>query len=82
MRIRTIALLLLAGIGVVTLSGMAVLYDQQRSRLAQLDEARALVQVVSQVSRFVEAMALERGAYNQLLVSSEVLNLLRTDGHL
>jgi hypothetical protein len=72
MRIRTIALLLLAGIGVVMLSGMAVLYDQQRSRLAQLDEARALVQVVGHVSRFVEAMALERGAYNQLLVSPEV----------
>jgi diguanylate cyclase (GGDEF)-like protein len=72
MRIRTIALLLLAGIGVVTLSGVAVLYDQQRSRLARLDEARALVQVIGHVSRFVEAMALERGAYNQLLVSSEV----------
>jgi diguanylate cyclase (GGDEF)-like protein len=72
MRIRTIALLLLAGIGVVMLSGMTVLYDQQRSRLAQLDEARALVQVVGHVSRFVEAMALERGAYNQLLVSPEV----------
>jgi diguanylate cyclase (GGDEF)-like protein len=72
MRIRTIALLLLAGIGGVTLSGMAVLYDQQRSRLAQLDEARALVQVIGHVSRFVEVMALERGVYNQLLVSSEI----------
>jgi diguanylate cyclase (GGDEF)-like protein len=72
MRIRTIALLLTAGIAVVTLSGMAVLYDQQRTRLARLDEARSLVQVIGHVSRFVEAMALERGAYNQLLVSSEL----------
>ena len=72
MRIRTIALLLTAGIAVVTLSGMAVLYDQQRSRLARLDEARVLVQVIGCVSHFVEAMALERGVYNQLLVSSEM----------
>jgi diguanylate cyclase (GGDEF)-like protein len=71
MRIRTIALLLSAGIAVVTLSGMALLYGQQHSRLARLDEARALVQVIGHASRFVEAMALERGVYNQLLVSSE-----------
>jgi len=31
MRIRTIALLLSAGIAVVTLSGMALLYGQQHS---------------------------------------------------
>lgn len=72
MRIRTIALLLSAGIAVVTLSGMALLYGQQHSRLARLDEARALVQVIGHASRFVEAMALERGVYNQLLVSSEI----------
>jgi diguanylate cyclase (GGDEF)-like protein len=72
MRIRTIALLLSTGLAVVTLSGMALLYGQQHSRLARLDEARALVQVVGHVSRFVEAMALERGVYNQLLVSSEI----------
>jgi diguanylate cyclase (GGDEF)-like protein len=71
MRIRTIALLLSAGIAVVTLSGMALLYGQQHSRLARLDEARALVQVIGHASRFVETMALERGVYNQLLVSSE-----------
>jgi hypothetical protein len=51
---------------------MAVRYDQRRTRLARLDEARSLVQVIGQLSRFVEAMALERGAYNQLLVSSEL----------
>ena len=72
MRIRTIALLLSAGIAGVTLSGMALLYGQQHSRLARLDEARALVQVIGHASRFVEAMALERGVYNQLLVSSEI----------
>src|SRR5271165_299840 len=71
MRIRTIALLLLAWIGVVTLSGVTALYQQQRSRLVQLDEARSLVEVVGHLSRFVEAMALERGVYNQLLVSTE-----------
>jgi diguanylate cyclase (GGDEF)-like protein len=72
MRIRTIALLLTAGIGVVTLSGMAALYEQQRSRLTQIDEARDLVHVIGHVSRFVEALALERGVYNQILVSSEI----------
>jgi diguanylate cyclase (GGDEF)-like protein len=72
MRIRTIAVLLATGIAVVTLSGMAMLYNQQRTRLARLDEARSLVQAIGHVSRFVEAMALERGTYNQLLVSSEI----------
>jgi hypothetical protein len=72
MRLRTIALLLTGGIGAVTLSGFAVLYDQQRSRLDRLDEARILVHAIGHVSRFVETMALERGVYNQLLVSSEI----------
>jgi diguanylate cyclase (GGDEF)-like protein len=72
MRIRTIAALLTAGIAVVTLSGMALVYDQQRTKLARLGEARSLVQVIGHASRFVEAMALERGAYNQVLVSPEM----------
>jgi diguanylate cyclase (GGDEF)-like protein len=71
MRIRTIAFLLLASVGVVALSGMAVLLDQQRTRLGRLDEAKSLVLMIGHASRFVEAMALERGAYNQLLVSLE-----------
>ena len=71
MRIRSIGFLLTASIAVITLSGMAVLYGQQRSRLARLDEAKSLVRVVGHVNRFVEAMALERGAYNQILVSTE-----------
>jgi diguanylate cyclase (GGDEF)-like protein len=72
MRIRTIGFLLTASIAVITLSGMAALYGQQRSRLARLDEAKSLVKVIGRVSRFVEAMALERGAYNQILVSAEM----------
>jgi hypothetical protein len=72
MRIRTIALLLLASVGIVALSGMALLFDQQRTRLGRLDEAKSLVLMIGHASRFVEAMALERGAYNQLLVSREM----------
>lgn len=72
MRIRNIALLLLASIGLVTLSGMAALFDQQGARLERLDEAKSLVLMIGQASRFVEAMALERGLYNQLLVSPEI----------
>jgi len=71
MRIRTIGFLLTASIAVITLSGMAALYNQQRSRLARLDEAESLVKVIGHVSRFVEALALERGAYNQILISAE-----------
>ena len=72
MRIRSIALLLLSSIGVLALSGMAVLFDQLNRRLERLDEAKSLVLVIGHASRFVEAMALERGVYNQLLVSSEM----------
>jgi diguanylate cyclase (GGDEF)-like protein len=72
MRIRNIALLLLASIGLVTLSGMAALFDQQGTRLERLDEAKSLVLMIGHASRFVEAMALERGLYNQLLVSPEI----------
>jgi diguanylate cyclase (GGDEF)-like protein len=72
MRIRNIALLLLASIGFLTLSGMAVLFDQQHTRLERLDEAKFLVLMIGNASRFVEAMALERGLYNQLLVSPEM----------
>jgi diguanylate cyclase (GGDEF)-like protein len=72
MRIRNIALLLLTSIGFLTLSGMALLFDQQHTRLERLDEAKSLVLVIGNASRFVEAMALERGLYNQLLVSPEM----------
>ena len=72
MRIRNIALLLLTSIGFLTLSGMALLFDQQHTRLERLDEAKFLVLVIGNASRFVEAMALERGLYNQLLVSPEM----------
>ena len=51
---------------------MALLFDQQHTRLERLDEAKFLVLVIGNASRFVEAMALERGLYNQLLVSPEM----------
>jgi diguanylate cyclase (GGDEF)-like protein len=69
MRIRTIAFLLLASIAFVALSGLAVLFNQQRVRLERLDETKSLVLMIGHASRFVEVMALERGTYNQLLVS-------------
>jgi len=69
MRIRNVALLLLASIGFVTLSGMALLFNEQNRRLERLDEAKSFVLMIGSASRFVEAMALERGTYNQLLVS-------------
>jgi diguanylate cyclase (GGDEF)-like protein len=72
MRIRNVALLLLASIGFVTLSGMALLFNQQHRRLEHLDEAKSFVVMIGSASRFVEAMALERGTYNQLLVSPEL----------
>ena len=69
MRIRNIALLLLTSIGFLTLSGMALLFDQQHTRLERLDEAKFLVLVIGNASRFVEAMALERGLYNSPALS-------------
>jgi diguanylate cyclase (GGDEF)-like protein len=70
MRIRTIAFLLTGGIGLVTLAGIATIYQHQRNYLKQLDEAKSLVQMIGDASRFVETLALERGVYNQVLVST------------
>jgi diguanylate cyclase (GGDEF)-like protein len=72
MRIRTIAFLLTGGIGLVTLAGIATIFQHQRSYLKRLDEARSLVQMIGDASRFVETMALERGVYNQVLVSTSL----------
>jgi diguanylate cyclase (GGDEF)-like protein len=71
MRIRTVALLLTGGIGLVTFAGIASIYGTQRNYLKRLDETKSLVHVIGDISRFVEAMALERGVYNQLLVSEQ-----------
>src|SRR5215207_7194317 len=71
MRIRSIALAYMAGMGLIALSGSAVVAYKEWRHLATVDEAEALVRVIGSANRFIEAMALERGVYNQIVVSRD-----------
>ena len=71
MRIRSVTLAYMAGIGLIALSGSAVVAFKEWSRLEAVEEAGALVGAIGSANRFVEAMALERGVYNQVVVSRD-----------
>jgi len=71
MRIRSVALAYMAGMGLIALSGSAVVAYKEWRHLATVDEAEALVRVIGSANRFIEAMALERGVYNQIVVSRD-----------
>jgi diguanylate cyclase (GGDEF)-like protein len=71
MRIRVFTRAYMMGMGLLVLGGISVISSQQWSSLSNVKEARALVRVLAPALRFVEAMALERGDYNQVLVSKE-----------
>jgi hypothetical protein len=65
MRIRSVALAYMAGMGLIALSGSAVVAYKEWRHLATVDEAEALVRVIGSANRFIEAMALERGVYTR-----------------
>lgn len=62
----------MAVLGAVVLAASATLAYREWSRLASVHEAGALLHVIGAANRFIEAMALERGVYNQVIVSTEM----------
>jgi len=71
MRIRVFTRAYMTGMGLLVLGGISVISSQQWAALSDIKEARALVRVLAPALHFVEVMALERGAYNQVLVSTD-----------
>jgi hypothetical protein len=55
--------------GLFAAAGAAAISYQEWQRLSAVDEAEALVSIIGSANRFVEVMALERGVYNQVIVS-------------
>ena len=71
MKIRTISSAVTSAMTAVIIAGIGAFHLQQVDRLAQVDDAINLVKVIGPMSQFVGAMALERGVYNQMLISSQ-----------
>ena len=71
MRIRTLALGYLIGLGLLALAGTAAVLSQSWTRLSAVREMEQVLQVLDPGIRFVERLALERGVYNQVLVSKD-----------
>ena len=69
MNFRPLALSYIVGVGVIALLSAAFVYPQISGRMEQAAEANVVVEALLPAVKFVEAMALERGVYNQVLVS-------------
>ena len=59
------------GLSMIALVGVALLSLGQWNKLAKQNEAETAARVLMPAIRFVEVLALERGVYNQVLVSKE-----------
>jgi diguanylate cyclase (GGDEF)-like protein len=68
-RIRSLALAYVLGVGLVAVGSAAFVWSYTWHRLSEAQEAGALVNVLKPTVKFVEAFSLERGVYNQVLVS-------------
>src|ERR1700756_2373524 len=71
MRIRSLARAYMIGLGLLALAGIAAFFPQQGTRLSGVEEAETVVCVLEPSLQFVEALALERGVYNQVLISKD-----------
>ncbi|MDF9794578.1 UNVERIFIED_ORG: methyl-accepting chemotaxis protein [Methylobacterium sp. SuP10 SLI 274] len=69
MRVRNLFVSCMASVGLVTAGSSSFIAWQEWQRWSQADEARQLVGVLGEIARFNERLALERGSYNQLLLS-------------
>ncbi len=69
MRVRSLFVSCVATVGLVAASASSFIAWQEWQRWSQTREARQLVEVLGEISRFNERLALERGSYNQLLVT-------------
>ena len=69
MRFRTVSLAYMCSVGILALGCAGVLTLRNWERLREASEAQELIDVLKPTVRFVEALARERGAYNQALVA-------------
>lgn len=70
-RIRTLAFGYMTGSGLIVLAAVGLVCVQSWNKFAEVREAEQLVSSLKPAVRFVETLALERGVYNQVLVSKE-----------
>ena len=68
-RIRTLAFTYMTLLSCLAIGGAAYVWSRNWTQLSQIRESRVLVDVLAPTIKFVETLALERGAYNQVLVS-------------
>ena len=69
MRVRSLFVSCVSTLGLVAAGSSSFIAWQEWQRWSQAHEARQLVEVLAEVSRFNERLALERGSYNQILVT-------------
>ena len=71
MRIRSIALGFVVALGAFAVTSAVVVWSGSWSRLSEISEAETLISTLRPTTRFTEVLALERGVYNQVLVSKD-----------
>ncbi len=69
MRIRSLAFSYMTALGLLAIGSAAIVWSQNWMRLSDIHEAGEIVEVLRPAIKFVESLALERGVYNQVLVS-------------
>ena len=65
MRFRTLALSFMTAVGLVALTSSVYVWTTNLRRLDQVQEGRALVNLIRPTVKFVEAIANERGMTNR-----------------
>ena len=71
MRIRTLALGYMTGLGLLAFAAALTVWNESWTRLNEVRETETMLHMLQPAVRFVERFALERGVYNQVLVSRE-----------
>src|ERR1700754_620889 len=69
MRIGAAATSYVVGVTVIATVASTTLAWREWDHLAAIENTEKLIRVIGAANRFVEAMALERGVYNQVIVS-------------
>jgi diguanylate cyclase (GGDEF)-like protein len=72
MRIRWVSLIYMACVSVMALAGAGLVFTQRWTQLTEIETTRQLILALQPAVRFVEALALERGVYNQVLVTTDI----------
>ena len=72
MRIRTAAITYITAVAVLVAAGSGALAWREWNRVSEVENVTKLMRVFGAASRFVEALALERGVYNQVIVATNM----------